>query len=163
MILSPRASTLNVPSVYTDPFQNPSTQVLIDVTPSSPNLFADLDKIVSVQDLRHIRPFLSPTVSRFNVEKEQYAPDAVQSVDNDGEIKKSALLPRPLIAVKDFVFAHVSPKTICILLDVRELLWPLTWKKHAVFAAVGALIAAIFLCKVRFHWIQSAISMQLFT
>ena len=142
MTLSPRASTLNVPNVHTDPFKDPSTQIPAEIK--------------SVHDPRLNRPVISPRSSQLNLEKEEGASVRVQSVDGDSEVKKPALVLRPLIAAKDFVFAHISPKTIWNMFDVRELLWPMTWKKYAVLAAVASLVAGIVVCEIYFHWIRSA-------
>lgn len=158
MTLSPGASSLDVSKMYTDPFVDPSTQTLIDATPSNPNPFADPGEITPVQDPCHTRPVLSPRASQLNIEKEKDVSVEVQSVDDKVDTKKPALLLRPFIATKDFIFAHISPKTICNMFDVRELLWPMTWKKYAVLSAVGALIAAIVVCEFYFHWIQSAMA-----
>ncbi|KAF9696990.1 hypothetical protein EKO04_004997 [Ascochyta lentis] len=158
MTLSPRASTLNVPNVYTDVFVNPSTKTLIDTAPSNSNPFADPDEITSVQDPCYTRPVLSPRSSSLNIDKQEDGEVRTQSVDSSSEFEKPALVLKPFIATKNFTLSHVSPKTIWNMFDIRELLWPMTWKKYAVLAAVASLIAGIVVCEAYFHWIQSAMT-----
>ncbi|KAJ4355216.1 hypothetical protein N0V95_003111 [Ascochyta clinopodiicola] len=158
MTLSPRTSTLNVSNIYTDSFVDPSRQTLVDVAPSNPNPFADPDEIMPLQDPRHDRPVLSPRSSSLNIDKQKDVKVEVRPVDNGSVNGKPAMVLRPFIATRDFVFSHISPKTIWNMFDVRELLWPMTWKKYAVLAAVASLIAGIVVCEFYFHWIQSAMA-----
>ncbi|KAJ4412415.1 hypothetical protein N0V91_000888 [Didymella pomorum] len=143
MTLSPEVSSLNVTSVYSDPFADPSTQTLIDPTPSKANPFADPDEISAIQDPCQSRPVLSPRASQLNIEKEKDVSVRVASVNEKSAMKEPAKALRPFIAAKDLFLAHISPKTIWNMFDVRELLWPMTWKKYTVLAAVGALVATI--------------------
>jgi hypothetical protein len=158
MTLSPQASTLDVTNHYTNPFEDPSTQTLIEVPPSNLNAFVDPDDIISVQDPRLDPAVLSPRLSQLNNEKGFYDSVRIQSVDGDNSAKKPALALRPFIAAKDFVFSHISPKTIWNMFDIRELLWPMTWKKYVVLTAVASLIAGIVVCEIYFHWIRSAMA-----
>lgn len=156
MTLSPEVSSLNVTNVYSDPFADPSTQTLIDPTPSKANPFADPDEISAIQDPCQSRPVLSPRASQLNIEKEKDVSVRVASVNERSAMKEPAKSLRPFIAAKDLFLAHISPKTIWNMFDVRELLWPMTWKKYTVLAAVGALVATIVVCEHYFHWIRTA-------
>ncbi|KAJ4993098.1 hypothetical protein SVAN01_01450 [Stagonosporopsis vannaccii] len=140
MTLSPRASSLNVANVYTESHAGPSEHTLIDISSPNQNPFADPDEINVLQDPRCTPLVLSPRTSHISLGREKDVPVS------------------PFIAAKNFIFAHISPKTIWNMFDVRELLWPMTWKKYAVLSAVGGLIAAIAVCEIYFHWIQSAMA-----
>jgi hypothetical protein len=156
MTFSPEASSLNVANIYSDPFADPSTQTLIDPTPSKANPFADPDKISAIQDPCRSRPVLSPRASQLNIEKGKNVSICVASINESSATKKPAKALRPFIAAKDFFLVHISPRTIWNMFDVRELLWPMTWKKYAVLAAVGALVATIVVCEHYFRWIRTA-------
>jgi cellulose synthase/poly-beta-1,6-N-acetylglucosamine synthase-like glycosyltransferase len=156
MTLSPEASSLSISNAYLDLFVDPSTETHINITPSKSNPPADPDEIISIQDPRQCRPVLSPRASQLNVNKEKDVSIRVASVDDSSPTKKPAKALRPFIMIKNFVLAHISPKTIWNMFDVRELLWPMTWKKYAVLAVIAALVAAIVVCELQFYWIRSA-------
>jgi cellulose synthase/poly-beta-1,6-N-acetylglucosamine synthase-like glycosyltransferase len=81
-----------------------------------------------------------------------------KSTDGESEAKKPASVLRLFIAAKDFFLAHVSPSSVWKMFDIRELLWPITWKKYSVLAAVAAAIAGIVVSEHYFHWIESAMA-----
>lgn len=157
MILSPKESSLSVSNVYTDTFASPPTHMLVDNTPS--DLFTNVEEITRVvQDPQHKRPVLSPRLSSLNINHEKHVFVSEHSVDGESKDIKSSSWLRPFNTTKTFFLAHIDPKTVWNMIDCRELLWPMTWKKYATLVAVATLIAVIVFCEFNFHWIESAMA-----
>jgi hypothetical protein len=57
---------------------------------------------------------------------------------------------------KQKVFSHIHPKTFVDMFDIREMFWPLTWKKYAVLLLVAALVVGITISNSYYQWINKA-------
>lgn len=54
------------------------------------------------------------------------------------------------------VFSYIDPKTILNLIDIREIFWPMTWKRYITLLLVAGFVAGIIVSNSYYHWINKA-------
>lgn len=65
-------------------------------------------------------------------------------------------MTRCLQKMKRNIYTYVHPKTILGLIDIRELFWPMTWKRYITLLLVAGLVVGIVISNSYYHWINKA-------